>query len=50
MHQNILVFYKGNPKDIKANFPKIDYTPEDEQQFEKEAAAIDPSEVEIVDA
>lgn len=61
MHQNVLVFYKGDVKDIKANFPKIDYTPEDEQQIEKEAnegleqegqeaAAIDPSEVEIVDA
>lgn len=23
-HQNILVFYKGNPKDIKANYPKIE--------------------------
>ena len=23
-HQNVLVFYKGNPKNISKNFPKID--------------------------
>lgn len=23
-HQNVLVFYKGNPKNIKANYPEID--------------------------
>ena len=37
MHQNVLVFYKGNPKDIKANFPKIEFTQEDEQAFAAEA-------------
>jgi len=25
-HQNILVFYKGNPKEIKNIFPKLDFT------------------------
>lgn len=25
-HQNVLVFYKGNPKNIKANYPAIDFT------------------------
>lgn len=24
VHQNVLVFYKGNPKNIKANFPELD--------------------------
>lgn len=33
MHQNILVFYKGNPKNIKSNFPKIEYASEDLEQF-----------------
>lgn len=35
MHQNILVFFKGNPKDIKKEFPKIEYTPEDLTTFDK---------------
>lgn len=29
MHQNVLVFYKGDPKKIKAYFPKIEYKEED---------------------
>ena len=29
MHQNVLVFYKGNPKDIKQNYKKIEYASED---------------------
>lgn len=33
MHQNILVFYKGNPKDIKQNFKKIEYASEDLEFF-----------------
>lgn len=33
MHQNILVFYKGNTKNIKSNFPKIEYASEDLEQF-----------------
>ena len=52
MHQNILVFYKGDPKDIRANFPKIDYNPEDEQAFAAEATADgeeQPVEAEVVD-
>lgn len=60
MHQNVLVFYKGDPKDIKANFPKIEYTVEDMGQINKEAneglepneegvEPIDPSEVETVE-
>lgn len=24
VHQNVLVFYKGNPKNIKANYPELD--------------------------
>lgn len=23
-HQNVLVFYKGNPKNIKGNYPELD--------------------------
>lgn len=34
MHQHILVFFKGNPKDIKKEYPKIEYTEEDMVQFE----------------
>jgi len=30
-HQNVIVFYKGNPKLIKSNFPEIEYVSEDEQ-------------------
>lgn len=33
-HQHILVFFKGNPKDIKKEYPKIEYTEEDMVQFE----------------
>lgn len=33
-HQHILVFFKGNPKDIKKEYPKIEYTDEDMVQFE----------------
>lgn len=33
MHQNILVFYKGNPKNIKTNFKKIEYASEDLEPF-----------------
>ena len=33
MHQNILVFYKGNTKNIKQNFPKIEYASEDLELF-----------------
>ena len=29
VHQNVLVFYKGNPANIKDNFAKIDYQDED---------------------
>ena len=52
MHQNVLVFYKGDPKGIRANFPKIDYNPEDEQAFAAEATADgeeQPVEAEVVD-
>lgn len=38
MHQNVLVFYKGDTNKIKDTFPKIEYSPEDEQLFEQEAA------------
>lgn len=33
MHQNVLVFYKGNPKNIKKNYPKIEYASEDLEFF-----------------
>lgn len=36
MHQNILVFYKGNTKNIKSNFPKIEYASEDLEQFRED--------------
>lgn len=33
MHQNILVFYKGNTKEIKKQFKKIEYASEDLELF-----------------
>lgn len=39
MHQNILVFYKGDTSHIKKNFPRIDISKEDEQAFSKEFTA-----------
>lgn len=36
MHQNILVFYKGNTKNIKQNFPKIEYESEDIERFRQD--------------
>lgn len=36
MHQNILVFYKGNPKDIKNHFPKIEFTQDELALFDTE--------------
>lgn len=33
-HQHILVFYKGSPKRIKEQFPKIEYTDEDMKLFD----------------
>lgn len=33
MHQNILVFYKGNAKEIKKQFKKIEYASEDLELF-----------------
>jgi hypothetical protein len=32
LHQNVLVFYKGNPKEIKLNFPELE-TYEDPEIF-----------------
>lgn len=40
MHQNVLVFYKGDPKDIRTHFPKIEYNAEDEQAFASEAERV----------
>lgn len=34
-HQNVLVFYKGNPANIKDTFPAIDYTDDDVQKFDE---------------
>lgn len=39
MHQNILVFYKGNIKDIKKKYPRIEFSEEDSQFFDKEFSA-----------
>jgi hypothetical protein len=33
MHQNVLVFYNGDPKNIKQNFKKIEYASEDLELF-----------------
>lgn len=35
MHQNVLVFYKGDPKNIKENFPELDLS-----QFEETAEQV----------
>lgn len=45
-HQHILIFFKGNPKRIKTEFPKIEYTEEDMNRF---AAAETSSETEAAD-
>lgn len=39
MHQNILVFYKGNIKDIKKKYPRIEFNEEDSTFFDKEFSA-----------
>lgn len=31
VHQNVLVFYKGNPKNIKQNYPELDLSYIEEQ-------------------
>ena len=31
-HQNVLVFYKGNPKNIKANYPELDLSYMEEEE------------------
>ena len=41
MHQNILIFYKGNPKDIKKYFPKIEFTHDELALFAKEQGGED---------
>ena len=33
-HQHLLVFFKGDPKKIKSEFPKIEYTEEDMKLFD----------------
>lgn len=33
-HQNVLVFYKGDPRKIKSHFPAIEYTSEEEADME----------------
>ena len=32
-HQNVLVFYKGNVKEIPNNFPVIDYDPKEIEEL-----------------
>ena len=41
MHQNILIFYKGKPKDIKKYFPKIEFTQDELALFAKEQGGED---------
>lgn len=36
MHQNVLVFYKGDTKAIKNNFPKIEFSPDELSQFDSD--------------
>jgi hypothetical protein len=36
MHQNVLVFYKGNTKNIQKIFPKIEFTENDIMLFDSE--------------
>ena len=36
VHQNILVFYKGDTKNIKENFPRIEYTEDELSQMDKD--------------
>ena len=38
MHQNVLVFYKGNPAEIKSNYTKIEY----KEDFENESEDLEP--------
>lgn len=38
VHQNILVFFKGDPSNIKSEFPQLDYTEADFRMFEEEQA------------
>lgn len=45
MHQNILVFYKGKPKDIKQHFKKIEYASEDLELFRVDSGN-EPAETE----
>lgn len=35
-HQNILIFYKGDTKNIKENFPRIEYTEDELSQMDKD--------------
>ena len=44
MHQNILVFYKGNIKDIKKKYTRIEFNEEDSQFFDKEFSADEATE------
>ena len=36
MHQNVIVFYKGNPKNIAKNFERIEFSDEDLRLFDNE--------------
>lgn len=44
MHQNVLVFYKGNPKNISKIFGKIEFTEEDLQLFDAAAKVEETNE------
>ena len=44
MHQNILVFYKGDLKKIKDKYPRLEYSEEDNNFFDNEFSADETSE------
>lgn len=44
MHQNILVFYKGDIKKIKEKYPRIDFSEEENEFFEREFTADEAAE------
>jgi hypothetical protein len=36
IHQNVLVFYKGNPKNIRTNYPELDLSYMEEEEENEE--------------
>ena len=46
MHQNVLVFYKGNTKEIKNIYPKIEFSQDELTQFDSEVN-VEPENTEV---